>query len=104
MTPAEQARNQAITLEAKKDALSQRQSGDWKVSFTVQGVDMDARLTSAPMGTRVKIRKKVPREYCSEILSIIPPIVPAAFCPMAMAKYHTPNIKPIIRGGTSLLK
>jgi hypothetical protein len=52
MTPAEHARNQAISLEAKKDALSQRQSGDWKVSFTVQGVDMAARLTQAPMGTR----------------------------------------------------
>lgn len=52
MTIADQARNLAISLEAKKDALSQRQSGDWKVSFTVQGVDMDARLTQAPMGTR----------------------------------------------------
>jgi hypothetical protein len=52
MTIADQARNLAISLEAKKDALAQRQSGDWKVSFTVQGVDMDARLTQAPMGTR----------------------------------------------------
>lgn len=55
MTPAEQARNQAISLEAKKGALSQRQSGDWKVSFTVQGIDMDARLTQAPMGTRYAV-------------------------------------------------
>jgi hypothetical protein len=52
MTPADRANNNAISLEAKKDALSQRQSGDWKVSFTVQGLDMDARLTQAPMGTR----------------------------------------------------
>ena len=52
MNPADLARNLAISLEAKKDALSQRQSGDWKVSFTVQGIDMDARLTQAPMGTR----------------------------------------------------
>jgi hypothetical protein len=52
MTPADLARNNAISLEAKKDALSQRQSGDWKVSFTVQGIDMDTRLTQAPMGTR----------------------------------------------------
>src|SRR3954463_14689539 len=52
MTPADIARKHSISLEAKKDALSQRQSGDWKVSFTVQGVDMDARLTQAPMGTR----------------------------------------------------
>jgi hypothetical protein len=52
MTPADLARNQAISLEAKKDALAQRQSGDWKISFTVQGADMDARLTKAAMGTR----------------------------------------------------
>lgn len=52
MTPADLARNNSISLEAKKDALSQRQSGDWKVSFTVQGIDMDPRLTQAPMGTR----------------------------------------------------
>jgi hypothetical protein len=55
MTPAEHARNSAISLEAKKDALSQRQSGDWKVSFTVQGIDMDPRLTQAPMGTRFAV-------------------------------------------------
>jgi hypothetical protein len=52
MTIADQARNAAITLEAKKDALAQRQHGDWKVSFTVQGLDMDPRLTQAAMGTR----------------------------------------------------
>lgn len=52
MTPADLARNNSISLEAKKDALSQRQSGDWKVSFTVQGADMDPRLTKAAMGTR----------------------------------------------------
>lgn len=52
MTPADLARKHSISLEAKKDALSQRQSGDWRVSFTVQGTDMDARLTQAPMGTR----------------------------------------------------
>jgi hypothetical protein len=52
MTPAEHARNSALSFECKKDALQQRQSGDWKVSFTVQGIDMDERLTKAPMGTR----------------------------------------------------
>jgi hypothetical protein len=55
MTPADLARNNAISLEAKKDALSQRQSGDWRVSFTVQGIDMDTRLTQAPMGTRYAV-------------------------------------------------
>lgn len=52
MTIADQARNLAISLEAKKDTLSQRQSNDWKVSFTIQAVDMDPRFTQAPMGTR----------------------------------------------------
>lgn len=52
MTIADLARNQAITLEAKKDTLAQRQSNDWKISFTVQSIDMDPRLTQAPMGTR----------------------------------------------------
>lgn len=52
MTPAEHARNAAISFECKKDALQQRQSGDWKISFTVQGTDMDQRITRAPMGTR----------------------------------------------------
>jgi hypothetical protein len=55
MTPADRARKNSISLEAKKDALSQRQSGDWKVSFTVQGIDMDMRLTQAPMGTRYAV-------------------------------------------------
>jgi len=55
MTPADHARNQAISLEAKKDALAQRQNGDWKVSFTVQGIDMDTRLTQAQMGTRYAV-------------------------------------------------
>lgn len=55
MTPADLARKHSISLEAKKDALSQRQSGDWKVSFTVQGTDMDPRLTQAPMGTRYAV-------------------------------------------------
>jgi hypothetical protein len=55
MTPADHARKNAISLEAKKDALSQRQSGDWRVSFTVQGIDMDTRLTQAPMGTRYAV-------------------------------------------------
>jgi hypothetical protein len=52
MTIADNARNLAISLEAKKDALSQKQSGDWRVTFTVQEIDMDRRFTSAKMGTR----------------------------------------------------
>ena len=61
-------------------------------------------IKPTPIGINVNIKKNVPNEYCSEILSIIPPIVPAAFCPTAIAKYQTPNIKPIILGGTNLLK
>src|SRR5690554_5484644 len=61
-------------------------------------------INPTPIGISVKIKKKVPKEYSSEILSIIPPIVFAAFCPTAIAKYQTPNIKPIIRAGTNLLR
>jgi hypothetical protein len=52
MTPADMARENSISFECKKDALQQKQSGDWKVSFTIQSADMDERLTKAPMGTR----------------------------------------------------
>jgi hypothetical protein len=49
---ATRARNNAISLEVKKDGLQQRQSGDWMLRFTVAGTDMDNRLTNAAMGTR----------------------------------------------------
>jgi hypothetical protein len=52
MTIADAARDNAIAIELKKDGLSQRQSGDWVVRFTVQSADMDERLTKAAMGTR----------------------------------------------------
>lgn len=42
----------AISLEVKKDGLQQRQGGDWMLRFTVAAVDMDQRITQAPMGTR----------------------------------------------------
>jgi hypothetical protein len=51
-TPARQARENAISFEVKKDGLQQRQSGDWVLRLTVQAVDMDQRITTAPMGTR----------------------------------------------------
>jgi hypothetical protein len=51
-TIADMAVQNSITFEAKKDSLRQVQSGDWKISFTVQGADMDERLTKAAMGTR----------------------------------------------------
>lgn len=52
MSVAEKAIANAIPLEIKKDAMRQTQSGDWKITFTVQAADMDQRLTSAAMGTR----------------------------------------------------
>ncbi len=52
MSVAEKAVANAIPLEIKKDAMRQTQSGDWKITFTVQAADMDQRLTSAAMGTR----------------------------------------------------
>jgi hypothetical protein len=52
MTPAEHARDAAISMEVKKDGLQQRQGGDWAIKFTVQAIDMHERLTRAPMGTR----------------------------------------------------
>lgn len=52
MSIAAKAIANAIPLEIKKDAMRQTQSGDWKITFTVQAADMDQRLTSAAMGTR----------------------------------------------------
>src|SRR5215475_2539197 len=52
MHEAARARANAISFEAKKDGLSQRQSGDWQLRLTVAALDMDQRITSAPMGTR----------------------------------------------------
>src|SRR5215467_10256322 len=51
-TPAQAATENAISLEVKKDGLSQRQSGDWSLRFTVASADMDRRLTEAQMGAR----------------------------------------------------
>jgi hypothetical protein len=52
MTVADQARQNAIPLEVKKDGLQQRQNGDWVLRLVVQAADMDPRLTNAAMGTR----------------------------------------------------
>jgi hypothetical protein len=52
MTPAEQARENAIPLELKKDGLQQRQSGDWVLRVIIAAADMDQRIIAAPMGTR----------------------------------------------------
>jgi hypothetical protein len=49
---AKRAVANAIKVELKKDGLTQRQSGDWQLRFTVASTDMDQRLAAAPMGTR----------------------------------------------------
>jgi hypothetical protein len=46
------ARVNAIPLEVKKDGLSQKQNGDWILRVVVAAIDMDGRITKAPMGTR----------------------------------------------------
>lgn len=47
---AQQARENAISLEVKKDGLRQRQSGDWVLSLVIAAVHMDPRIASAAMG------------------------------------------------------
>lgn len=49
---ADRAIANSISLEVKKDGLSQKQSGDWSLRFTVSAADMDQRLTGAAMGAR----------------------------------------------------
>ena len=50
MSEHERARANAIALEAKKDGLAQRQSGDWCLRLIIS--DLDARIIQAAMGTR----------------------------------------------------
>ena len=52
MLLADLATANAISFEVKKDGLTQRQSGDWQLRLTIAAIDMDQRITSAPMGTR----------------------------------------------------
>ena len=52
---AQNARNAALRLEAKKDGLSQLQNGAWKLTLSVHPSDMPAAILSAAMGTRYVI-------------------------------------------------
>jgi hypothetical protein len=52
MTIAQYARDSAVHMEAKKDGLQQRQSGDWVLRLTVQATDMPMEVMQAPMGQR----------------------------------------------------
>ena len=53
MTEADSARENAIAIEAKKDGLRQRQTGEWTISFVI--ADMPQQLATAPMGTRYQV-------------------------------------------------
>jgi hypothetical protein len=46
------AKANAISMEIKKDGLTQRQNGDWQLRFTVDANDMNDHLARAAMGTR----------------------------------------------------
>lgn len=52
MSEADRARQAALSLEVKKDGLTQLQSGNWKLTLTVSPTDMPEGILSAPMGTR----------------------------------------------------
>lgn len=56
-TPAEVARENAISFEVKKDGLQQRQNGDWMLRLVAQAKDLQptdihAVIVNANMGTR----------------------------------------------------
>jgi hypothetical protein len=55
MNSADKARELAVYFEAKKDSLAQRQSGEWKLAFTVQPGDVPTDLLKAAMGTRYMV-------------------------------------------------
>lgn len=52
MTPAELASAAALAFECKKDSMRQNQDGTWKVTFTLQPMDVPRSLTEAMPGTR----------------------------------------------------
>jgi len=52
MNAADKAVKNSLQFECKKNSLSQRQNGDWTVSFTVQAADFPDTLRTAVMGTR----------------------------------------------------
>lgn len=49
---AETARQNAMQIEAKKDGLSQMQSGEWTLRLKLHASDVPTALLTAPMGTR----------------------------------------------------
>lgn len=55
MSIADKARAASMQFEAKKDALGQVQSGDWKLRFTVSPADVPPGLLTAAMGTRYQV-------------------------------------------------
>lgn len=55
MSIADAAREAAISLEAKKDGLSQRQDGSWLLRLRVHQNDDISEIAGAPMGQRYSI-------------------------------------------------
>ena len=49
---AETARQNALQIEAKKDGLSQMQSGEWTLKLKIHANDIPTPLLTATMGTR----------------------------------------------------
>jgi len=105
MTVADQAINAAISLEAKKDGLVQKQSGDWKMSFTVQAIDMSDRLTKAPMGTRFAMvlveigDDELPAPTAATPLAVEAPPEPVNQPRPARAKRDWRNLQPSQQAG-----
>jgi hypothetical protein len=52
MSEADTAVENAISFETKKDAMRQRQNGDWVLALLLQADDLHPRVTAARMGTR----------------------------------------------------
>ena len=45
------ARDNAFRIECKKDGLTQKQNGDWKLTVVIAAQDMLERFAMSPMGT-----------------------------------------------------
>lgn len=52
MNIAAKAREAAMAIECKKDAVRQVQCGDWRLTLTIAAADMPVRVITAPPGVR----------------------------------------------------
>lgn len=78
MTPADLAKAAALAFECKKDSMRQNQDGTWKITFTVQSMDVPRSLTEAMPGTRYQAvivaigDDEMPVKLESEVMPIDP--------------------------------